>query len=916
MRGVTKAIVIGLGGTGALGVLHAKKRLIDVYGEVPPTYKFLVFDTAPQIPLQLEDGELRLEDGVEFHHFTVDKVKNVIKHDDIAVWFDPEVSVSAIKNGAGQKRHVGRISLFRHYPEIKTCLERAEKALTHYTIDTRIGNRYVIADDTINVYVVTSIAGGTGAGYFLDLGFILRNIFPDNTQLRAFLVLPDIYQNGAFFTDRVSMNAYGSLLELDRWMNISQREVETYWIANEEIKVDEPPFDWVVFIDDESRSGLSYDSVSDLAEMIGLSIFTLTSQVGEQVDSVWDNAKDRLDRAWKGKKTKYCGLGVAELVYDPDRAIKLRVAQLGKRILGEMLVENTEDVETEVEQFIDLNRIKEASRDDVIDVMLDPGRAMPYKKNLTKSTCENACAQCEPWLKVREGDYREKSKPKLAGLIEEKSNTLEQFISERVHTVGGIIWTARFLERLIAYLNGYKAEMDKEKKNFLGKQALLMKERRVLTGNIIPKASKKFFGKSLQTASGKFQKNMSRSSQAVYEIVRRDGAVEFYTKLIDRSRKKLDTIVKLRTKLAGTLNELTEDLIRIERSTDAPRPFSIALTPDQSQLDAIQTNAAAFLEDLADAGMNVIEMADKKQKALYKFILDYLGKIDTVKALRAKNVNSVLEDMLHEDVLLAQKWVKRLDKAAEPLFRYNDDLRPSDEPKPQTIYCIGVESSKGSVLMEDPRLKILFSSTKQPTMVATNDPQRMILLKFESSAPAFALEGIKEYREDYMRAKRDKSETHMIYHASKYWYEEKFRGFDGPYDLIPEADEKVERKFWALGQALDCEGKPIVLNRANNYYLFDEILGEPPEYEIFLGSSRERARKKFLLSEDYLNRVREKIDRIIKSQGVKEVRAALETYLEERIKPNVPSRRSKQSGLRSVMLDEIQDIEVFMLDLI
>ncbi|MBM3461708.1 MAG: hypothetical protein FJX76_06360 [Armatimonadetes bacterium] len=42
---VRKTVMIGLGGTGRDAVLQCKRKLLEVYGETPPTCKFLCFDT-------------------------------------------------------------------------------------------------------------------------------------------------------------------------------------------------------------------------------------------------------------------------------------------------------------------------------------------------------------------------------------------------------------------------------------------------------------------------------------------------------------------------------------------------------------------------------------------------------------------------------------------------------------------------------------------------------------------------------------------------------------------------------------------------------------------------------------------------------------------------------------------------------
>jgi len=42
---IQRSVFIGLGGTGQSAVLNLKKKLMDVYGEIPAACSFVCFDT-------------------------------------------------------------------------------------------------------------------------------------------------------------------------------------------------------------------------------------------------------------------------------------------------------------------------------------------------------------------------------------------------------------------------------------------------------------------------------------------------------------------------------------------------------------------------------------------------------------------------------------------------------------------------------------------------------------------------------------------------------------------------------------------------------------------------------------------------------------------------------------------------------
>lgn len=109
--------------------------------------------------------------------------------------------------GAGQWRLFGRLGLFTRAPEIYTTLEKALKRVKD------AGG----PDRPARVFLVCSLAGGTGSGMFWDIAFMLRLIDPGCLSTACFL-LAEAFR-GTDKADRIDPNTYAALKELAAYKN-------------------------------------------------------------------------------------------------------------------------------------------------------------------------------------------------------------------------------------------------------------------------------------------------------------------------------------------------------------------------------------------------------------------------------------------------------------------------------------------------------------------------------------------------------------------------------------------------------------------------------------------------------------------------------------------------------------------------
>lgn len=249
------SLIIGTGGTGKWVVTYVKHALLDrhnrgllrEHGEaareqpewdrLPANVRFLAFDVNTTETVVAEDARTRgveidtsrgSTEFVDFGTAYETALATLQQGNDqaypyISPWLPREDASSydlttlsgTTTDGAGQLRQLGRLSLWLTLDsaEVRPRLEALCRSLRQAT-DERT---------KLNVFIVGSVAGGTGSGTFLDLAALARaaaaETFNANHQIIGLLSLPTTFNT--VVTDeversRMAGNGYAALRELGR----------------------------------------------------------------------------------------------------------------------------------------------------------------------------------------------------------------------------------------------------------------------------------------------------------------------------------------------------------------------------------------------------------------------------------------------------------------------------------------------------------------------------------------------------------------------------------------------------------------------------------------------------------------------------------------------------------------------------
>lgn len=292
MSSIIPSVIFGVGGTGVAALSYLKRLLVDTYGMA--TYNALpvqllaidtVFptDNIEQIGTDVatlsEEGyeELNqrfkyqgLDRNTEFVKIPSDPVKAstlelhnnalddrngrntppVIPH--ISRWYRGEVNESDLNlvDGANRIRQLGRLALF------KGLNQRGHNDPIYNRISVAIHTAMEHAQDeqrtNIPVYIVGSMAGGTGSSIFMDIAMLVRQI-SQQTTIYGMLGLTSIF-DGDRHTQK-SVRGFATWRELNRMMTI-ERDITSFNMQwNKDVqnpithRVEAPIFDHVYLID-------------------------------------------------------------------------------------------------------------------------------------------------------------------------------------------------------------------------------------------------------------------------------------------------------------------------------------------------------------------------------------------------------------------------------------------------------------------------------------------------------------------------------------------------------------------------------------------------------------------------------------------------------------------------------------------
>lgn len=221
---IPKTLIIGLGGLGSDIVCNIYQRFYENQQnhQHKDLVKFLAIDTdRNEIGRRREvmDPDDVIQTSADENISVGRLIDNVRDNSTIEDWFQTdsgELLDMLINEGAGQVRIISRLALSHSIKSGK--LERVKSAINELNrVTVGVGNN-------INVHIVSSLAGGTGAGSFLQMAYyvreLLNNVGVKSPTVTGYFLLADTFLNDSTInlegvkTLNVRANTYACIKEL------------------------------------------------------------------------------------------------------------------------------------------------------------------------------------------------------------------------------------------------------------------------------------------------------------------------------------------------------------------------------------------------------------------------------------------------------------------------------------------------------------------------------------------------------------------------------------------------------------------------------------------------------------------------------------------------------------------------------
>jgi hypothetical protein len=887
---VRRTIVVGLGGTGLNAMLHMKKEFLDHHDEVPPLVRLLGFDTTTTIaekPLYTSDGRPVALTGSEFTYIPVRNPMSLLdEFPEVRREFPVgRVELRALIDGAHAVRACGRLAVLANAVQIRNLIEDAYSDVNDATALDRIrdnGEFEESPDPKTTLYVVCSLAGGTGGGAFLDIAYLARDVLDVNDRIIAILLMPEIFA-GLPGTSSIRGNAYAALRELDFLLDRAGREGTPDIVDyGNNIRLDWAkfyPFNQVYLVDNKNENGVMFNDLEQMQRFIGKALFVNTNVVAKQGEDVLDNVAGRNADSdpWNDKKPNYASFGAAALDLPMQQIVDLSVYLRVSALIHSMLGGDREKIESDVTEFLKQSKLAEAApNDDVTDALIPPPGIEPAAPG---EILDNPGVALHSWftgqIALFEREYdriANENAPRVTQLGKER---IAQFVERAVLSRGGVDYASAFARSLLVRLGESRHTMEEEEAEYARRKSEECKKHRALEE--IERNTRGLFNRTrVEKEQLELTTALKTYSDLTRQIVRRKAAADVFTALeqyVQQLKCTLDAI-------CASLSEAADYTSKRVHALEAHKGVNTftkylgrdSLKEDVDELDK-QVTVEWVLHQMAGRGVPPLAwttaewdgqaIAERMAQVVlekYKQLLDV--NIEQVLARLKKRNESNLYSLLREYLV----------DRATPLWKYDVDAAKRRELT--EVFILGVGNQETSILKDlDPAQ--FGASFRRASWASTGSAHSLAAFKYKLRVPAYVLDGIEELRDDYQARQERRDYTH---HIRRSWAENP----DMLGDLIPERSTATDEQlmYWAVAFAEPF--KKVVAQPGGRYYIISRSLGdETQDYKVQLPQGRVKAFQAFVggpHKEELFAELRESIDSAVASLGSDRVAEALQAY--------------------------------------
>ncbi|MBR9999772.1 MAG: hypothetical protein KFF73_12425 [Cyclobacteriaceae bacterium] len=308
----TPTIIIGIGTSGLYILENVQRFYYETYKKKIPDYiNFIYIETNENNrPVGTPIGN-----DISQVYISLDQMEQMIAEIKLQCsdpeWLPDSSVVLAAGLGAAGIRSCGRLALWGrnqkddNFLKVIKAISQAHANVLHVNHN----DQHQVSAPT--VFITGSLAGGTGAGIFIDMGYLVRHIIPGITDLYGLFLIPKEPTVIRGY-EVMYANSFGAMSDLQYYNTVENRYNEN-WPNGFEKSFEEPPFELVQFISQDYQDGNpAISNLNGLYKMAGLYLFL-------NIAGIYEKRRERLVDA-KGNSLigKYGTFGLSAIQFPKD----------------------------------------------------------------------------------------------------------------------------------------------------------------------------------------------------------------------------------------------------------------------------------------------------------------------------------------------------------------------------------------------------------------------------------------------------------------------------------------------------------------------------------------------------------------------------------------------------------------------
>ncbi|RUT07003.1 hypothetical protein DSM106972_022640 [Dulcicalothrix desertica PCC 7102] len=749
-------VVIGLGGTDYEVVLKLKKRFIDAYGYVPEIIRFLSIDTTENIKEREKspDGNKVILEPNELYAISVANPIPYTRNDNIAEWWPKDIPTSSLISGAGQIRARGRLALFAKVGDINGLIAQAINTVREIRTSAQAfsDNFQVSNRDGVEIFIVGSLAGGTGSGTFLDIAFLARQYLNSFSNITGVFVLPRVFANLPQ-THLVKSNAYGALKEIEHFWGLTPSNAIEIDYGVAKVRADRPPFDAVFLIDGVNKKGTVVSRPDDLQNLVADGLYVqIGSQIGLDAANVADNIRAYLATGEKvrGRKINYCSFGFATLTLPVQQYERMKLEDAQSLLKNELMAPTLSvDMDSEVARFLIDSNLTEAAT--VLNALTESEHGGQFKQEfrIGEMRYDRTALPTIKELYKRQSDQMEQRAAKelianFSRLEQVTTGAIEAWWERAFNRPNGLAYTLKFLTQLYPKLDELQQSVQRKSQEAQSSFNALKLEPQE---EKIKQAAEALFSNknNIQAACQRYKERADQKWKIYIHWKRCDKAAELFGILRAKVEEIKEKCQRIHSNLDKVYRDIEQSYSEVNRQATNDNPFIHTIARVNLQSKRPKISGEDFIRWYREQSETLTKWSDKKATDVKNEIVAFLDEI--YHPLTNMTVEQVLADSNPED---AGEDLQQLGRLAVPLWQYDDAEIPTQQQHIITeFYYYGVESNN-TIFSSPPLSSRLPKGRTNPAFVPTGEPHKLTLFRVEIGVPLFAFNGMKDMEQAYL----------------------------------------------------------------------------------------------------------------------------------------------------------------------